>query len=127
MQGWQGHHAWITTSTFPLRQRFAESFIDGKQSGVATRLADTAGKALTPDVVAVVRSLPNPQDAVKVVEQIAALMLPVPTTQQQRDVLLEIMLAGAQVYEWDVNAPSAVQRIKFLMQAIVRMPEYQLM
>lgn len=127
VQGWQGHHSWITTSTFPLRQRFAESFIDGKQSGVATRLLDTAGKTLTPDVVAVVRSLPNPQDAVKVVEHIAALMLPVPTTQQQRDVLLEIMLAGAQVYEWDVNAPSAVQRVKFLMQAIVRMPEYQLM
>ncbi len=127
VQGWQGHHAWITTSTFPLRQRFAESFIDGKQSGVATRLADTAGKTLTPDVVAVVRALPNPQDAVKVVEQITQLMLPLPTTQKQRDVLLEIMLAGAQVYEWDINAPSALQRVKFLMQAIVRMPEYQLM
>lgn len=127
VQGWQGHHAWITTSTFPLRQRFAESFIDGKQSGVATKLVDMAGTTLTPDVVAVVRSLPNPQDAVKVVEHVAALMLPVSTTQQQRDVLLEVMLAGAQVYEWDVNAPSAVQRIKFLMQAIVRMPEYQLM
>lgn len=127
VQGWQGHHAWITTSTFPLRQRYAESFIDGKQSGVATTLIDTAGKKLTPDVVAVVRGLPNPQDAVKVVEDIARLMLPLPITPQQRDVLLEIMLAGAQVYEWDVNATSAVQRIKFLMQAIVRMPEYQLM
>ena len=127
VQGWQGHHAWITTSTFPLRQRYAESFIDGKQSGVATTLTDTAGKKLTPDVVAVVRGLPNPQDAVKVVEDMARLMLSMPITPQQRDVLLEIMLAGAQVYEWDVNAPSAVQRIKFLMQAIVRMPEYQLM
>jgi hypothetical protein len=94
---------------------------------VATTLTDTAGKKLTPDVVAVVRGLPNPQDAVKVVEDIARLMLSMPITPQQRDVLLEIMLAGAQVYEWDVNAPSAVQRIKFLMQAIVRMPEYQLM
>ena len=127
VQGWQGHHGWITTSTFPLRQRYAESFIDGKQSGVATTLTDTAGKKLTPDVVAVVRGLPNPQDAVKVVEDMARLMLSMPITPQQRDVLLEIMLAGAQVYEWDVNAPSALQRIKFLMQAIVRMPEYQLM
>ena len=127
VQGWQGHHGWITTSTFPLRQRYAESFIDGKQSGVATTLTDTEGKKLTPDVVAVVRGLPNPQDAVKVVEDMARLMLSMPITPQQRDVLLEIMLAGAQVYEWDVNAPSAVQRIKFLMQAIVRMPEYQLM
>jgi hypothetical protein len=42
-------------------------------------------------------------------------------------VLLEIMLAGAQKYEWDINAPSAVQRARFLIQAIVRMPEFQLM
>jgi hypothetical protein len=54
-------------------------------------------------------------------------MLAVPVTQKQLDVLLEIMLAGAQVYEWNIDSPSAPQRIKFLLQAIVRMPEYQLM
>lgn len=127
VEGWKGHHAWITSSTFPQRQRYAESFIDGRQTGSSSKLMDTAGAPLTPDVVALIRSLPNNDDAVKVVENVTKLLLPIPTTQEQRDVLLEIMLAGAQVYEWDINAQSAVQRVKFLLQAIVRMPEFQLM
>ncbi|MCX6141484.1 MAG: DUF1800 family protein [Candidatus Kapabacteria bacterium] len=127
VEGWKGHHAWITSSTFPQRQRYAESFIDGRQTGSSSKLMDKAGKALTPDVVAFVRQLPDSGDAKKVVANVAKLLLPAPTTQEQRDVLLEIMLAGAQVYEWDIDAPSAVQRIKFLLQAIVRMPEFQLM
>lgn len=127
VEGWKGHHAWITSSTFPQRQRYAESFIDGRQTGSSSKLTNTAGAPLTPDVVALIRSLPNSNDAVKVVENVAKLFLPIPTTKEQRDVLLEIMLAGAQVYEWDIDAPSAVQRVKFLLQAIVRMPEFQLM
>ena len=127
VEGWKGHHAWITSSTFPQRQRYAESFVDGRQTGSSSKLMDKTGKIFAPDVVAFIRQLPNNNDAKKVVENVAKLMLPVPTTQAQRDVLLEIMLAGAQVYEWDIDLPSAVQRVKFLLQAIVRMPEYQLM
>ncbi|HLP27118.1 MAG TPA: DUF1800 domain-containing protein [Candidatus Didemnitutus sp.] len=127
VEGWKGHHAWITSSTFPQRQRYAESFIDGRQTGSSSKLLNTSGKPLTPDVVAFIRLLPDHNDAMKVVENVAKILLPVPTTQEQRDVLLEIMLAGAQVYEWDIDAPSAVQRVKFLLQAIVRMPEFQLM
>lgn len=127
VEGWKGHHAWITSSTFPQRQRYAESFIDGRQTGSSSKLMDTAGAPFAPDVVALIRSLPDNNDAVKVVENVSKLLLPIPTTKEQRDVLLEIMLAGAQVYEWDINAQSAVQRVKFLLQAIVRMPEFQLM
>ncbi len=74
-----------------------------------------------------IRQFPDADDARKVVAHVASLMLAVPVTQKQLDVLLEIMLAGAQVYEWNIDSPSAPQRIKFLLQAIVRMPEYQLM
>jgi uncharacterized protein (DUF1800 family) len=127
VQGWQGHHAWITSSSFPQRQRFAESFVDGKQSGSSARLQTESGQNLTPDVIAFIRQMPDHDDAVKVVEHVAALLLPIPITTEQRDVLLEIMLAGMPVYEWNVNEPSTVQRVKFLLQAIVRMPEFQLM
>ncbi|MEY2719834.1 MAG: hypothetical protein RLZZ273_1200 [Bacteroidota bacterium] len=127
VEGWKGHHAWITSSTFPQRQRFAEAFIDGRQAGSSAKLLDAEGKNFTPDVVAMVLQLPDADDAAKLVAHVASLMLAVPVTQKQLSVLLEIMLAGAQVYEWNVNSPSAPQRIKFLLQAIVRMPEYQLM
>lgn len=127
VEGWKGHHAWITSSTFPQRQRFAEAFIDGRQSGSSAKLQDVDGKNYVPDVVAMIRQVPDADDARKVVAHVASLMLAVPVTQKQLDVLLEIMLAGAQVYEWNIDSPSAPQRIKFLLQAIVRMPEYQLM
>ena len=127
VEGWKGHHAWITSSTFPQRQRFAEAFIDGRQAGSSSKLLDVDGKNYAPDVVAMVRQLPDADDAKKLVVNVASMMLAVPVTQKQLDVLLEIMLAGAQVYEWNINSPSAPQRIKFLLQAIARMPEYQLM
>jgi uncharacterized protein (DUF1800 family) len=127
VEGWKGHHAWITSSTFPQRQRFAEAFIDGRQAGSSSKLLDVDGKNYTPDVLSMIRQLPDADDATKLVAHVASLMLAVPVTQKQLDVLLEIMLAGAQVYEWNIDSPSAPQRIKFLLQAIVRMPEYQLM
>lgn len=127
VEGWKGHHAWITSSTFPQRQRFGESFVDGRQIGSSTKLLDEAGKALVPDVIAFMKQLPDANNAEKIVSNVAAVLLPMPITKQQHDVLLEIMLAGAQKYEWDINAPSAVQRARFLIQAIVRMPEFQLM
>ncbi len=127
VQGWQGHHAWITSSTFPQRQRYAESFIDGKQAGVATPITTVSGTPLEPDVIAFVRQMPGSDDAHKVVDAVASLLLPIPITKEQHEVLLEILLAGARDYEWDLNEPASVQRVKFLLRAIVRMPEFQLM
>jgi hypothetical protein len=42
-------------------------------------------------------------------------------------VLLEILLSGIPDYEWDIDTPGAAVRVRGLLQAIVRMPEYQLM
>jgi hypothetical protein len=126
VEGWKGHHAWITSSTFPQRQRYAEAFIDGRQTGSSSKLMDSSGKSLVPDVVGFVRQLPKPNDAVSVVDTVARIMLPIEATTAQKNALLEIMLAGAQVYEWSIDDASSVQRIKFLLQAISRMPEFQL-
>lgn len=127
VEGWKGHHAWITSSTFPQRQRYAESFIDGRETSSSAKIKDEAGANLTVDLVAFIKQLPDSNDAKKVVENVSTLMLSMPTTEEQRSVLLDIMMAGAPLYEWDVNLPSAPSRIKFLIQAIVRMPEFQLM
>lgn len=127
VEGWKGHHAWITSSTFPQRQRFGESFVDGRQIGSSSKLLDEGGKAFAPDVIAFLKQFPDANDAEKIVRHVATALLPMPITAEQHDVLLETLLAGAQKYEWDVNAPSAVQRARFLIQAIVRMPEFQLM
>lgn len=126
VEGWKGHHAWITSSTFPNRQRFGESFLDGRVAGSSTRLTDRNGQPLEIDLVSVLKTMPNFDDAELVVENLALLLLPVPTTQEQRAVLLDIMMAGAPAYTWDIETETANNRLKLLVQAIVRMPEYQL-
>lgn len=126
VEGWKGHHAWITSSTFPQRQRFGENLVAGRKTD-GLPLMDNAGQTLAVDVVAFAKQFPDNGDAMKLVASIVGLLLPVPATQPQLDVLLDIMLAGAPVYEWDIDAPGSVVRLRSLLQAIVRMPEFQLM
>ncbi len=126
VQGWPGHHQWITSSTFPLRQRFAESFLDGRVTGSSTMLADEQGAQLKPDLVTLVKKFPESNKAESVVKNMAMLLLPVATSAKQEEVLLDIMMAGAPAYTWDIESGTAASRIKLLMQAIVRMPEFQL-
>ena len=90
-------------------------------------LTDIAGAPLALDMVALAKQFADHNDAEKLVANFAGYMLAVPTTAEQRAVLLEILLAGAPIYEWDVDSPAAKNRLKLLLQAIVRMPEFQLM
>ncbi len=126
VQGWVGHHNWITSSTFPLRQRFAEAFLEGRQTASSNPLVDSAGNVIKPDLVALVRQFPDHDKAEEVVANMTKLLLPVATNKEQKAILLEIMMAGAPSYEWNIESPTAASRIKLLMQAIVRMPEFQL-
>jgi len=128
VEGWKGHHAWITSSTFPLRQRWAEALIAGRQFGTAASLKTEAGANLKSDLAALVRTLPDANDPSAVVRNVAELLLPLPLTQEQQTVLLEILLAGALDYEWNIEDDGFVTpRLGFLFTAIVRMPEFQLM
>lgn len=126
VEGWKGWHSWITSSTFPLRQRFAENFIVGKTASGAS-LTDVAGQPVAPNPIAFAKSIGDADDPRKIVEATCKVMLAVPTTQEQREVLLEILLSGIPDYEWDIDTPGAAVRVRGLLQAIVRMPEYQLM
>lgn len=126
VEGWKGWHTWITSSTFPLRQRFGENLVAGRNA-TGQVLKDEQGRDVSTDVVAFAKSITDATDPRKIVAAACSLLLPVPTTLEQRNVLLEILLAGTPDYEWDIDAPGAVVRVRGLLQAIVRMPEYQLM
>ncbi|MCO6467047.1 MAG: DUF1800 domain-containing protein [Bradyrhizobiaceae bacterium] len=126
VQGWTGHHAWINSSTFPQRQRFAEAFIDGRQTASSVQLKTASGTIIQPDLVALARQFPDNNNAHSVVSAMALLLLPVATSAEQEAVLLDIMMAGADPKYWDIESGTAVSRLKLLTQAIVRMPEFQL-
>ncbi|RPI69014.1 MAG: DUF1800 domain-containing protein [Ignavibacteriae bacterium] len=127
VEGWKGHHAWITSTTFPQRQRVGESFVDGRQMGSSTKLQNEAGQPLPINLVAVVKAMPGSDNADTVVENVAKLLLPIPVTAEQRAVLLDIMMAGLPASYWDIESPTAASRLLLLFQSIVRMPEFQLM
>ena len=127
VEGWKGHHAWITSSTFPNRQRYGEAYIDGRVAGTSTKIQDNDGVPLNVDLVSVVRQLPDFDNAEKVVENVCELLLPVQTSAEQRAILLDIMMAGLGVEYWDIDGATANSRLRLLFQTIVRMPEFQLM
>lgn len=125
VEGWKGHHAWITSSSFPLRQRLAEGYIAGRLV-TGGPVLDEGGTALSVAPVEVVRSYAPFNDAEALVAAVAEAMLAVPVTAEQQAVLLDILLAGIPAYEWSLDEPGAVARVRTLLQTIVRMPEYQL-
>jgi len=127
VEGWKGHHAWITSSTFPNRQRFAESYIDGRVAGTTALIYTVDGEPLEVDLVSIVKQLPDNDFAEEVVRNVCELLLPVETTEEQRAVLLDIMMAGLPANYWDIESGTANSRLRLLFQTIVRMPEFQLM
>jgi uncharacterized protein (DUF1800 family) len=126
VEGWKGHHAWISSTTFPNRQRYGESFIDGRVAGAATKITDRTGQPISVDLVSVVRALPDHTDAEAVVSRVCELLLPVTTSQEQRDILLDVMMAGLPASYWNIDESTAGSRLRLLFQTIVRMPEFQL-
>jgi uncharacterized protein (DUF1800 family) len=127
VQGWKGHHNWINSSSFPNRQRFGEAFLEGRQMGTGTRLQTTQQTPLEIDLVSVVRRLPQYDDAEAVVAGVCELLLPVETSQEQRDILLDVMMGGLPASYWNIDETTANSRLRQLFQTIVRMPEFQLM
>lgn len=127
VEGWKGHHAWITSSTFPSRQRFGENFVSGKMTD-GTQIKDTTAKAITPDLQALVRQIcATPDDPTAVVSALTTYFLPVSMTAEQLAVLKEILLQSRPDYEWKIDASFAPTYLRLFLQAIVRMPEFQLM
>ncbi|MCS6966099.1 MAG: DUF1800 domain-containing protein [Candidatus Kapabacteria bacterium] len=119
VEGWKGHRLWITSMTLPLRQRIAEALIDGR----------TFGGAQLPfrvDALGFARRFASHNQARQFVRDVARFLLAYPITKEQEDWLFAELLQGSPEYEWSIAAPNADARIRLLLKAIVRLPEYQL-
>lgn len=125
VQGWTGHHAWITSTSFPLRQRVIENAVVGRSTD-GTALKDRSGATLVADPVAFAKQLPDPSNARAVVADTLKLLIAVPTTTEQQEFLLDVLLSGLDESYWNIDDPSAVTRLRGFLQTVVRMPEFQL-
>ncbi len=109
VSGWPGHRAWIDTSTLSFRWLFCEGLLYQEQTLQSLAL-----------------SFPQPFNAARLTEDIAAYLLAVPLDQELIDSLIEVLLDGLPDYEWDPLNPGAEGRLFGLFNQIFRLPEYQL-
>lgn len=119
VSGWDGDKRWINTNTFPARNIFTDSVIEGEKPN---------GSELTfnIDLVEYARTFPDPESAVTFVNDVAKIFLQFPLSDKRRDYLLETLLDGAEVYDWSTFDPQAENRLKLFFKTLMRLSEYQL-
>ncbi len=134
--GWTAYYQtgyyqqWINSTTIGLRGYFGDLLTTGNQK--------LNSKAIV-DILAYVKTLPNPSDPAKLVDDLTVLLLALPLPQTQKDFLTDTILLNALPrYEWAVewddhvrNPNDAAKRQAVLLkltaflQYVFRMAEYQ--
>ena len=115
VQGWEAHHRWITTKTFPNRVKFARDLVN----------------TMTDDeVIAFIKTYPAYDDAVELVKNVCLHLLPFLPNQDVLDKFTNITLLQNQpVYEWSdmiSDKAPAVRGMKALLIEIAKNPAFQL-
>lgn len=120
VEGWKGYHLWINTNTYPLRQRIAEYFIDGRRM-------DNRNLPTKPDVVTFAKQFSTVDDPRKFVADVARYVLAIEPGDKTKEVLLEELLQGAPDYEWSITMSGVDFRLRSFLKALLILPEFQLM
>lgn len=124
------YHQWINSNTLGLRGYFGDT--------LTTNALKLDGKPAV-DIVAYVKTLSDPTDAGKLVDDLVTQMMAVPVTQVQKDFLTDtVLLSSIPRYEWtgewndyvsnptDAAKKQAVQmKLINLLGYMLRMAEYQ--
>ncbi|MBC7890854.1 MAG: DUF1800 domain-containing protein [Sphingobacteriaceae bacterium] len=134
--GWSAYYQgdyyqqWINANTLGIRGSYSDNLTNGS--------AKTAGKPLF-DPLPYVKTLSDPSDPTKLVDELTTALMAFPLTREQKDFLIDnVLLDGLPRYEWYpewndyVRAPNdpaklkAVQgKLNTLLQYIFRLAEYQ--
>lgn len=119
VDGWMGYRSWLNSITLPMRKLFASDLVNGSNSF-------GGNFDFEPDVVALAETLSAPNDAEALVLDLAQLLFPLSISDDLKDQLLDVLLEGAAVYDWDINAVGAPRRLRNLIRYMMRKPEFQL-
>ncbi len=119
VRGWPGQRDWISTNTYPLRNIFTDSIINGRK---------VDGKKLSFQVPAVsfARRFPHAEEADKLVEEVSAYLCAYPINDSRKAFLLETLLDGAELYDWSTYDPQAESRLQNFFKTLMRLAEFQL-
>ena len=121
VKGWPGGRTWTSTSTLPIRQKFA---ID---VGAGT-LSIGQQELYTIDPIAFARRFSDPYDIEILADEMARFLLNSVPSDEEATLLLETILDGGVDYEWDLDDPEQrpAERIRKFIQAVVKLAKYQL-
>jgi uncharacterized protein (DUF1800 family) len=122
VRGWQGQRKWISTITYPARNKYTDLLVAGQKLGSVTYKMD---------VIAYARSFNSPgnpvsENAIQFVEAVTKQLIQFPLSQARKDTLLSIMLDGSAVYDWSTYSTGASTRLEKFFKALMRLPEFQL-
>lgn len=114
VSGWPGHHAWISTNSYPRRREFARKHIDA--------MTDARANAF-------IKEFSTYADVVAFVKSVVTFLLPVAISPARLDFYKTALLEGQPDYTWTEKllVPSASARaMRELLKAIVKAPDFQL-
>jgi len=125
VNGWLGYHSWINSNTFPFRKVILCSLITGESP------IGNYGSYI--NVSSIAQSLYNSNEdgwpCEQVVRKLGLAFFGLPLTELLEQQMLDILLNGAEPYDWNVNLPhwnAQWNRMKDMLQYMMRLPEFQL-
>ncbi len=119
VQGWVGYRQWLSTLAIPTRNAFSESVITGLQkNGQPT--------GFQVDALAFAQSFPSPNDASLLVDDMSQHLLRLKPTPRQKLYLLELLLDGTTIQNWNINDPLAASRVRKFLKGLIYLAEFQL-
>ena len=121
VKGWPGGRTWTSTSTLPVRQKFAIDVAAGN-------LTSGRNPLYVFDPVAFARLFPEPDDLRALSDDMAAFLLNTVPSDPESTLLFETILDGGKDYEWSLDDPDqkAGERIRKFVQAAVQLAKFQL-
>lgn len=125
VNGWIGYHSWINSNTFPFRKVILRSLITGESP------IGNYGSYI--NVSSIAQSLYNSNEdgwpCEQVVRKLGLTFFGLSLTDSLEQRLLDILLNGAEPYDWNLNLPpynAQWNRMKDMLQYMMKLPEFQL-
>ena len=125
VSGWPGYRSWINSITLPVRKLQAQSLLTG--------FSPWGSFDFTVNVRALAQSMYDENEegyaSVQIVRKLGMTFFAIHLSEHLEGVMLDILLDGAEPYDWSINAPpndAQWNRMRDLMHYIMKLPEFQL-
>ena len=125
VNGWTGYRSWINSITLPVRKLVNSALVTGfSPFGNFDFMVDVRSMAQT-----MYDSNDDGYASEQIVRKLALVLFGVPLSDILETKMLDILLDGAEPYDWSINAPigdAQWNRMRDLLLYMIKLPEIQL-